>query len=138
MLTSLAGPFTNFILAFIAQIGVAALGSITFRSANIGYDIASVFYMICSYMVIMNLGLAIFNLIPVPPLDGSKVLSSVLPTDLYFKYMQYEQFGFYTAYPADKPAVFQQIAEYVRVWDNGILFSDYLTVHSLGINFSGD
>ena len=93
VLTSLAGPFTNFILAFIAQIGVAALGSITFRSANIGYDIASVFYMICSYMVIMNLGLAIFNLIPVPPLDGSKVLSSVLPTDLYFKYMQYEQFG---------------------------------------------
>ena len=81
-------------MAFIAQIGVAALGSITFRSANIGYDIASVFYMICSYMVIMNLGLAIFNLIPVPPLDGSKVLSSVLPTDLYFKYMQYEQFGF--------------------------------------------
>ncbi len=94
VLTSLAGPFTNFVLAFVAEIGVVALGSMTFSSENIAYDIASVSYTICSYLAIMNLGLGIFNLIPIPPLDGSKVLNAVLPTDIYFKYMQYERFGF--------------------------------------------
>ncbi len=94
VLTSLAGPLMNFILAFLAQIGVVVLGGMTFKTAGVGYDIASVLYMLFYYLVIMNLGLGIFNLIPIPPLDGSKVLSSVLPTDLYFKYMQYERFGF--------------------------------------------
>ncbi len=94
VLTSLAGPLTNFILAFIAEIGVCVLGGMTFRSAGFGFDLASLLYTFFIYMVYMNLGLGIFNLIPIPPLDGSKVLSAVLPTDLYFKYMQYERYGF--------------------------------------------
>ena len=94
VITSLAGPFTNFVLAFIAQIGVVVLGGMSFRSAGLGYDVATVFYTICLYLVSINLGLGIFNLIPVPPLDGSKVLGAVLPTNVYFKYMQYERYGF--------------------------------------------
>lgn len=94
VITSLAGPFTNFILAFLAQIGVSVLGSISFKSAGFGFDVATVVYTICSYMVYMNLGLGIFNLIPIPPLDGSKILAAVLPTDKYFRYMQYERYGF--------------------------------------------
>lgn len=89
VLTSLAGPLTNFIMAFIAQVIVTLLQSI-----GIGNDVLYVIYMICYYLIIINLGLGLFNLIPVPPLDGSKILSAVLPTDLYFKYMQYERFGF--------------------------------------------
>ena len=42
----------------------------------------------------MNIGLAVFNLIPIPPLDGSKILNAVLPARIYFKIMQYEQYGF--------------------------------------------
>ena len=42
----------------------------------------------------LSLGLGIFNLIPIPPLDGSKVLGALLPDRLYFKFMQYERFGF--------------------------------------------
>ena len=42
----------------------------------------------------MNLGLALFNLIPIPPLDGSKILNALLPQRLYFKIMEYERFGF--------------------------------------------
>lgn len=94
VLTALAGPFTNFVMAFLAQIGVVILGRMTFRSTGIGFSFASLVYTFFNYMVYLNLGLGIFNLIPIPPLDGSKVLSAVLRTDLYFKYMQYERYGF--------------------------------------------
>ena len=46
-------------------------------------------------MIYLNIGLGVFNLIPIPPLDGSKILYSVLPEDLYFKYMRYEQYGMF-------------------------------------------
>ena len=93
--TSLAGPLSNFILAFIAMIFTVLLGRMSFASASgIGYTLASVFYTISYYLVIINLGLGIFNLIPIPPLDGSKVLTAILPQRLYFKLMEYERFGF--------------------------------------------
>ena len=40
----------------------------------------------------INIGLAVFNLLPVPPLDGSKILSVVIPSKYYFKYLQYERY----------------------------------------------
>lgn len=94
VLTSLAGPITNFIIAFIAMLIMTIIGNVSFSSRGIGFDLASVFYNVCYYLLIMNLGLGIFNLIPIPPLDGSKVVGAVLPTDLYFNYMRYERFGF--------------------------------------------
>jgi Zn-dependent protease len=45
-------------------------------------------------LAIMNIGLGVFNLLPVPPLDGSKILNAVLPARIYFKIMQYERYGF--------------------------------------------
>lgn len=93
--TSLAGPLSNFILAFIAMIFTVILGRMSFASASgIGYTLASVFYTISHYLVIINLGLGIFNLIPIPPLDGSKILTALLPQRLYFKLMEYERYGF--------------------------------------------
>lgn len=93
--TSLGGPASNFILAFLAQLGVTLLGRMSFPStAGAGYQMALLGYTICLYLAQLNLGLGIFNLIPVPPLDGSKVLSAVLPQRLYFKMMEYERYGF--------------------------------------------
>lgn len=94
VLTSLAGPLMNFIIAFIAMLIMTLIGDIRFSSQGIGFDLATVCYTICYYLMIMNLGLGIFNLIPIPPLDGSKVVGAVLRTDWYFEYMKYEQFGF--------------------------------------------
>ncbi len=93
VLTSIAGPLSNFIVAFISVFIVMAmftLGSDSFMNSKWTY----LAYEIFQTLAVMNLGLGLFNLIPIPPLDGSKVLSAVLPTKYYFKLMQYENYGF--------------------------------------------
>ncbi len=95
VLTALAGPVSNFLLAFLAQIGVVLLGNMTFvSSTQFSYMIVVVGFIICQYLVYINLGLGLFNLIPIPPLDGSKILNAILPQRLYFKIMEYERYGF--------------------------------------------
>jgi Zn-dependent protease len=85
VLVSLAGPCMNFIIAFISMFGVVS----TYTMSGMVWD---VIYYLCLYLVIINIGLGIFNLIPIPPLDGSKVLSAILPEKLYFGYMKYERY----------------------------------------------
>lgn len=92
--TALAGPVSNFILAFIAEIFVVVLGRMSFTSASFAFNVASVCYILASYLVTVNLGLGLFNLIPIPPLDGSKIINAILPQRIWFKIMQYERYGF--------------------------------------------
>ena len=95
VVTSLAGPFSNFLLAFLAHLGATLLLGMSFESGvSVGFRLATICYILCQYLAMMNLGLGIFNLIPIPPLDGSKVLSAILPARWYFKLMQYERYGF--------------------------------------------
>ncbi len=94
ILTALAGPFSNFLLAFIAMVAYTLLGGMSFSSASFGFTLASVFYELAYYMLMINLGLGLFNLIPIPPLDGSKVMTAILPERTYFKLMDYERYGF--------------------------------------------
>ena len=49
--------------------------------------------MLAYYSIFLNIGLGTFNLIPVPPLDGSKIIGAVLPDRLYFSLMRYERYG---------------------------------------------
>ncbi len=85
-LVSLAGPMMNFILAFVLLIIYYAM--VLF----IKIDIPMVLYDIVYYAVIVNIGLGVFNLIPIPPLDGSKIFRRFLPAkiDNWINYnMQY-------------------------------------------------
>jgi len=50
-------------------------------------------FMFFYYTTVISCGLAVFNLIPISPLDGSKVLFAFLPRNLYFKLMRYERYG---------------------------------------------
>ena len=70
-LIAIAGPISNLLLALV-------FGTII-RFAISGATFSAPFIEICSYIVIINLVLAIFNLIPLPPLDGSKLLFAWLP-----------------------------------------------------------
>lgn len=86
---ALAGPIMNFIVAFIAIFIFEILYKL-----NIGINLLTGYILLLlQYIAIINIGLGIFNLIPIPPLDGSKVLMAVLPPQSYFSYMKYEQFG---------------------------------------------
>lgn len=91
LMVALGGPLMNFIIAFVSLFGMGLIIKVT--GGYIGSSLVMFLFDLLNYMVAINLGLGVFNLIPVPPLDGSKVLGAVLPEDKYFKYMQYERYG---------------------------------------------
>ena len=86
-IVSLAGPASNLVMAFISCMLLYATASIA--PENTFTNIIMLFF---SYATIINISLGVFNLIPIPPLDGSKILASVLPDRVYYKYMMYERY----------------------------------------------
>lgn len=84
--TSFAGPVANFLLSFICVFIYYALYKFApqFMFTSTGDFISSVL----SYTGLISTGFGIFNLIPIPPLDGSKVVFSFLPDDKYYKFIE--------------------------------------------------
>lgn len=91
-LVALAGPASNLIVAIIFMFlkNLLAYVYISFIASSF----IKFLFMICIYIAQINVYLAVFNLIPIPPLDGSKILFSFLPSKYYFKIMQYERYVF--------------------------------------------
>ena len=85
-LVGVSGPASNFLLAIVFSIAfklsVGALGPLHMLTQTVIFGVA------------INLVLAVFNLIPIPPLDGSRIIMAFLPDDLAERYVQVERYGF--------------------------------------------
>ena len=88
IIVSLAGPFANFLLALVCALIWKLIVPYSAES-----QISEFFSMVLLYATYMNVGLMVFNLIPVPPLDGSKVLMEFLPPRLRYQMYNIERYS---------------------------------------------
>ncbi len=89
-LVALAGPMANFLLAFIMGFLANLFYVLPLSLGNLKETLTLMAYL----GVKINIGLGVFNLLPIPPLDGSKILAKFLPWDLRASYMRAELIGF--------------------------------------------
>ena len=90
-ITAAAGPLSNIVLAFLALCFRAVAYYVYGRTMG---NVAEFFIVFTENVAILSVGLAVFNIIPIPPLDGSKVLFALLPKPLYDKLLRVERYGF--------------------------------------------
>ena len=98
-LSALAGPVSNLLLAYLSVIAYKIsfyllvaqafdVSSFVISPSGIVYWLYQIFYM----TALINISLCVFNFLPVPPLDGSRILGVVLPERIYFGLMRYERY----------------------------------------------
>ena len=103
-ISALAGPVSNLIMAFITYIVSLYISNFGAIGNHFGYTLTGnlailtetgkilyLLYMFFHTFFILNISLAVFNLLPIPPLDGSRIMFSILPDKIYFGIMKYEQ-----------------------------------------------
>ena len=89
-ITALAGPVSNLLMALVCNIIVCLfVYVIVFKSIVLYYIV-----MFFNYISQISVSLAVFNLIPIPPLDGSRIISAFLPPRIYYNLMRYERYFF--------------------------------------------
>lgn len=90
LFVSAAGVTANFLLALVSAVFMFFI-----RNFFAGMEIMGSIYVILQYIIVINIVLLVFNLIPIPPLDGSRILMFFLPRNLAVQYLKVERFGFW-------------------------------------------
>jgi Zn-dependent protease len=93
-ITSLAGPFTNFIVGFFATVLFVLVKYIAYTNGIANMTVIAILNVF-KYSAMFNFGLGLFNLIPLPPLDGSNVVMCLLPNRLAAKYSKVRYYSRY-------------------------------------------
>lgn len=88
VVTSLAGPVSNILMALLAMI-LTKLTLLLYAATGLRLLVGV--FQVFGFMISVNLSLAVFNLLPIPPLDGWHALCPLLPRELYWKILPYEQ-----------------------------------------------
>lgn len=89
-ITAAAGPASNAVLAYVALLLRSVLMYFYLTRGGVVLEWLVTF---CEYVAIISAGLAVFNLFPIPPLDGAKIVYAFLPERVYEKAMIYERYG---------------------------------------------
>jgi Zn-dependent protease len=87
-LVAFAGPFSNLVMASIVAVPLRAI-------LTLGIDVPELVITILSLLVLFNLVLFVFNLLPIPPLDGYRVLLAVVSPRVAWQLRPYERYGFF-------------------------------------------
>ncbi len=87
ILVSLAGPASNLITAFFALILLVLL-------AKFDFPLSEGLLVVFNLIIVYNINFAIFNMLPIPPLDGSHILRNLLPYEMARVYEQLERYSF--------------------------------------------
>ena len=87
-LTALAGPVANLLMGFVFI-------TIAVFCMNLVKETTILYYAIFNFLTfagVLNVNLAVFNLLPIPPLDGSRILQLLIPAKHYYKFLEYERY----------------------------------------------
>lgn len=87
ILVALAGPAMNFLLAFLG------LAVILFCNRTLHMEMSYGLKIVLWLIVIYNINFGVFNLLPIPPLDGSRILAALLPPDLQYRFTGLERYS---------------------------------------------
>ncbi|MBQ8321639.1 MAG: site-2 protease family protein [Clostridia bacterium] len=98
-LSALAGPLSNLILAFFSMglylFSLVALTKANIDAESLGFSVAQNLLIFLYIFQSVNVGLGVFNLLPIPPFDGSRLLNVIFPPKIYFGIMKYERYIYY-------------------------------------------
>lgn len=91
-IVALAGPACNLLQSFVFLFLKAAC---SFAAYKLGSEVMAYMGIFFLYAAVINVNLGVFNLLPIPPLDGSRLATALLPSKYYYKIMQYERYIIY-------------------------------------------
>lgn len=127
-LTALAGPVSNVIMALIfVFVGLLIQVKVGVSEGSFGYYV--VVFMLTAAQI--NISLAVFNLLPIPPLDGSRIFSLIIPNKYYYTIMQYERYIIYGVLAL----VFFGVLDGPISFLSGMLFNLIFNIASLPFGF---
>ncbi len=114
-LVAFAGPLSNILFSFVSFIVIRLLILIPV-SSDFAFSIIDFLISFFALTASLNIGLAVFNLLPVPPLDGSKILNSILPDRMYYNILRYEQYGFLILILLLNFPPFERLINFISGW----------------------